>query len=234
MMRFPDNPHSDAASEHYPQDGDFLAGQGEIQNSDSTSILPLETPVAHKLSTAKEYAQMGQLQYAYQLSYEATVAAPDNIDAWLLRGAFAESSEECFVCMSKAIALAPQHSGAKHSMYNTLKRYLDQNPHLQYIEETDSVYRVLTGEERAIVVSKDRAISPFQPIFRWLVLSMLGLLLAGLGAVVCAPIASVKAWRISQQPLSAYQRRQVRMALLYADVLFVMGLLLSYVLLLHL
>ena len=67
-----------------------------------------------------------------------------------------------------------------------------------------------------------------------LLLSAIGLLPAGIGAVVFAPIAAVKAWRTSQKPLNGHQRRQVRMALLYADVLFVLGLLLGFVFLLHL
>lgn len=243
MMRFMGNHHSDSSNIHDPQHEDIRDDAREIESPDDDTSLTTESRVANKLSTAQQYAQMGQLQYAYALSKEATIAAPDNVDAWLLRGAFAVSTEEGLACISRAVALAPDHSGAKSSMYNTLKRYLEQDPFLRYIEETELLYRVLTGEGRAITVSKDRGVSPsyplvestpVKPVLRLVILSAIGLLPAGIGAVVFAPIAAAKAWRTSQKPLNGHQRRQVRMALLYADVLFVLGLLLGFVFLLHL
>lgn len=243
MIRLPDNHHSDATRVYDPHGGYMPGDHRETQNIHDSVNLPLETAIAQKLSTAKEYAQMGQLPYAYRLSREATIAAPGNVDAWLLRGAFAESNEECLACISRAIMLAPQHSVAKHSMYNALRRYLDQNPFLRYIDETDLLYRVLNREGRAIVIPKDRTVSaaypptestPLQPVFRWLTFSALGLLLAGFGAVACAPIAGAKAWRLSQQSLNVHDRRQARMALLFASILFVTGLLLSFIFLIHL
>lgn len=243
MMRFPTHHHSDATSQHDPQDGNDLATTREIPNRLSLDGRPTVPSVVQKLNAAQEAAQSGERRQAYELSREATLAVPENVDAWLLRGQLADSSEECLACISKAIALAPEHSAAKHNLYDTLKRYLDEDPFLRYIEETDVVYRVLTGEGRAVVIPKDRAVaesyppvesSPLRPVFLWLVLSAIGLLTAGLGTVVCAPIAIALAWRASQMPLNHHQRRRVQFALLYAHVLFAIGLLLTFVFLLHL
>src|SRR5262249_36321923 len=144
MMRFPSQDHSDATRPHIPQDGKTLAEQREIENAQDVGEYPVETSTADKLRTAKKAAQQGEREQAYQLSKEATIAEPEDIDAWLLRGAFADNNEERLACISKATSLAPEHSAAKYHLYDTLRGYLEEDPFLRYIEETDSLYRVLT------------------------------------------------------------------------------------------
>lgn len=242
-MRLSNQDHSDARNRFEPQNGNILAEPREPRPVFSTPALSAETFVAEKLSEAKEAAQLGDYQQAYRFCREVTTAVPDNIDAWLLRGTLADTYEDRLASLSKAVALAPEHSTAKHTLYDVLKRYLEEEPFLRYIEETETLYRVLTGEGRAVIVPKDRAVSlpypppeptPLQPIFRWLALAMLGLMFAGLGAVICAPVAALLAWRTSQLPLTQQQRRRVGIAFVYANALFGIGLLLSFIFLLHL
>jgi len=124
-----------------------------------------------------------------------------------------------------------------------LKRRLDYDPFLRYLEENETLYRVLTGEGRVVTVPKDRAIAapfpppeptPLQPVYRWLGYGLLGLPLAGLPTVIFALIAATLAQQIRRRSLDRAGRRRLTLALVSAAILWLMGVALSFLFLLHL
>jgi hypothetical protein len=124
-----------------------------------------------------------------------------------------------------------------------LKRYLEYDPFLRYLEENETLYRVLTGDGRVITVPKDRAITapfppaeptPLQPVYRWLGLALLGLPFGGLPTLVFVVVAAMVSQRIQQQSLSRIERRRLTMALICATILWLVALMLSFLFVLHL
>ena len=206
--------------------------------SDSTT----DSSVAQKLSTAKSVARQGQQQVANQLLRELTRQAPRNVEAWLWRAATAATQEEKLACLSTILELDPHHLEAKQGLYETLEGHLQLDSFLTYISETDLLYHTDTATDLRLVVPKNRAVpaiypapelGPFQPAFRWLGLALLGLLLAGLGAIVFAPIAAISAVRARQVPLSQMDRARSWFVLWAAFVLWLTGLLLTTIFLIH-
>ncbi len=102
---------------------------------------------------------------------------------------------------------------------------------------------MLTGAGHAIAVPKGRATTaPYPPpeppplhrANRWLAFALLGLPFAGVGTVICAPVAVMFAWRAFQKPLPKTDRRSAVIAVAVAGVLWVIGLILTFLLVLHL
>ena len=152
-------------------------------------------------------------------------------------------SEEQLAVLSKVLSERPDNPEARRSLYLTLYRYLRRHPFLRYLEENDVLYRVITGEGRVITVPKDREVAvkyPPKPVttlqrsYRWLGYSLFGLLLAGLGAVICAPVAASFAWRAAREASDTDQRNRAGVALVYAFGLWGIGLLFGFLFVLHL
>jgi len=145
--------------------------------------------------------------------------------------------------LSKVLSEHPDNSQARRGLYLTLYHYLRQHPFLRYLEENDALYRVITGEGRVIAVPKDRTVAesyppkpvtPLQRAYRWLGYALFGLMLAGLGAVICAPVAASFAWRAARSATDLTQRNRAGMAFVYAFALLGIGLLFSFLFVLHL
>lgn len=155
---------------------------------------------------------------------------------------FDDVAEEHLAVLSKAVSENPQHSQARRRLYETLQRYLKHNPFLRYLEENDSLYQVIIGGGRVVNVPKDRAvtppypapaITPLQLAHRWLGYAAIGLLLAGLGTLICAPVAGMYAWRASLHAPEVEQRKRAGMVLIYAGALWAVGVIFSFLFLLH-
>ena len=162
---------------------------------------------------------------------------------WLSRAATSTTFEERLVYLSQAVSLAPGQTATRYRMYETLKPFLERRPFLRYAHENALLYRVSTAEGLALTVAKDRAIAPvypppkptpLRPVFRWFGLSLLGLLVAGLGTLVCAPIAAQKAWAVSHHATDPSYRQRARALFLYAVILWLIALVLSGLFLAHL
>jgi hypothetical protein len=169
--------------------------------------------------------------------------APNNGEVWFYRAAATSSSNERLDYLSKALSLSPHHTAAQKGMYETLKQYLEEDPFLRYMEENPSIYQVITGHGQRIVIAKERAHTPPYPpksitalelAYRWLGYALGGLLLAGLGTVICALVAIRFASRAAAQSVSGDQWKRARLALVYASALLLIGGLLSFLFLLHL
>ncbi len=117
---------SEAARSHRLDSQEGTRRDGSAEGDERTTGL-----VAQKLEQAREASRQGQRGQAYRLSREVTRLAPDSADAWLYRAAFANTYEQRLASLNKALSLAPDDPQARRSMYETLLRYLEQDPFLR-------------------------------------------------------------------------------------------------------
>src|SRR5690349_15060831 len=157
----------------------------------------LQAEVSQLLEEVGQLAQHGDREKSYQSSLKATSLAPDEPLAWYLRSQAAASSEEQLMCLSRVYSLDPNFPGVKTELRTAVQTLLKQEPFLAYVHETEAFYQVRSGRDLLINIPKNRTFeTPYlqrapglaRPAFRWLTLSLLALLLGGVGAVVLAPI----------------------------------------------
>lgn len=133
--------------------------------------------------------------------------------------------------------------GDRARAYPMVQQLLAQDPFLLYLSETDDRYHVRHGAGLDLVVSKDRSLpEPYpaerpvmlQKAYRWIWMACLGLLLAGLGAMVFATLAAAAALTANFQTISRADRIRSLVVLLLSGGLWLGGLLLGAILLVHL
>jgi len=209
----------------------------------STSFNPQTNVSADGLlAGAGNSLQTGNRESAYLLSLEATRLEPDNIEAWLMRFRTAFSSEEKLLCLSQVIRLDPDHPDAKKDMYAALWGQFHSDPYLAYIEETDRAYFVRHKDHLILAVPKDRLIpESYTPrrvqflgmAYRWLTWAFLGMATAGLGTLLCAPVAIWFANRALDLPLEQIDSRRAWMAIILSGLLIVIALFFGWIFLIH-
>jgi hypothetical protein len=201
-------------------------------------------PVRDLLDESEQAVREGNSQHAYRLSVQATQAAPDNLEAWLLRATLAPSLNERIICVNHLNELAPGYQDRYNVAFFALKDLLDQDPFLAYLEETDDLYRVINSDRVVLSIPKKRAPvvsyppeepkpGPLRAAYRWLAMSIAGLLLAGLGTVVFAPLAALAAIRAQHSLHSHPERLRAAVVLILSFGLFVLGFLFSILFVLH-
>lgn len=194
--------------------------------------------VTDLLSESERAIREGNAQLAYELSVQATQIAPENVDAWLLRATLARSLDERITCVNHLNELAPNNHDRYDVAFFTLKDLLDKNPFLRYLEETDQLYRVINAERLVLSISKKRAPvnpppperpqpGPLREAYRWLTVALIGLLVAGIGTVIFAPLAAFAAIRAYQSVGSRAERVNSTVVLIMAFGLFIIGFLFS-------
>jgi hypothetical protein len=165
----------------------------------------LQAKVSRLLEEAEQSAQQGEREKAYQSGLKATSMAPDEPLAWYFRSRVAPSPEEQLMCLSRAYSLDPAFPDAKKELRRAIQALLEQEPFLAYVHETEQFYQVRSGVDLLINIPKNRAFEkPYlqktpglaQPAFRWLSLSLVALLLGGVGAVLLAPLTAFQALRL--------------------------------------
>jgi hypothetical protein len=133
-------------------------------------------------------------------------------------------------------------SQAPLQAYPAVQQLLAADPFLLYLDETSDVYRVRHGDSDLLVLKERDIPEPYparrplwlQRTYRWLWMAGLGLLLAGLGAMIFATLAAAAALALNSQPISKSDRIRSLVALLLAGGLWLGGLLLAVILLVHL
>jgi len=200
------------------------------------------TLLSEILRAAEGAARRGDRRRAYQLSLEATQIAPREINAWLIRAETASSIEESAACLNQANALLPSGAEVKQKTYQLVQKLLNQDPFLLYLAESEHLYHIRSGEQLSLSVPKDRSVpEPYpaerpallQTAYRWLWMALIGLLLAGLGAMVFAPLAAVAAIGLYLRHPSKSIRIKSLVVLILAGSLWLCGLLLCVILLVH-
>ena len=178
----------------------------------------LQTDLSRLLEEVENHLRQGEREKAYQASLKATSLAPDEPTAWYLRAQAAPSDEEHLICLSRAYSLDPSLKPARLELRTAVHSLLKQEPFLAYVHETEELYQVRSGLALLINIPKNRAYEPpflkrdpgpLKPAFTWLYLSLLALLLGGLGAVLFAPITAFQVLRIQSRPL--YRADRVRL-----------------------
>lgn len=202
-----------------------------------------ETPRVDRLiSNAHLAASKGDWDLARQHSIEATRLYPENADAWLTRARYAKTNDERIFALSQVHRLDPRHPSARQESYNTIWRMLEQDPYLAYLDETDDLYFVRSSAYTSLALPKGRGIpemypskqqSRLAPAYRWLGLALVGMLFAGLGGLIFAPLAVLSVLSAEQHPLDQPDRIRSRVILLVSLILFVFSILLGMLLYTH-
>lgn len=208
-----------------------------------TGSKPVQT-VTDLLAESENAIRSGNGKYAHELSVQATQMAPESIEAWLLRATLAPTLEERVACVNHLNELAPGYRDRYNVAFFALKERLDQNPFLAYLEETDELYRVIDADRKILSIPKKRAPvepyppeekqpNPLKPAYGWLRLALMGLLLAGVGTVVFAPIAALAAARAGESLNARSERVSAAVVMIVASILFIVGVIFSLLFILH-
>lgn len=201
-----------------------------------------EPEVSQLLEEVGTFARQGKREKAYESSLKATTLAPNEPLAWYLRSQNAPSREEQLMCLSHAYSLAPDHTGTKQELRAAVRALLKQEPFLAYVYETEQFYQVRSGRDLLINVPKDRTFeTPYlkkkpglaQPAFRWLSLSLLALVLGGVGAVIFAPIAAFQALRLQSAAPTDGERTRLLIVFILAVIIWLAAIPISWLLLIR-
>jgi len=184
------------------------------------------------LLETEKASREGKSQYAYQLSVQATRVVPESVEAWLMRLALAPSFEERVICMNRLNELSPDYRDRYNLSYFTQKELFDREPFLAYQEETDELYRVINGDHLPLNIRKKRAAvnpalyepsSKLRAAYGWLTMAIAGLLLAGIGTLIFAPLAALSAAQAGRHSRSRAEWGNSVIVLLFAILLFLLG-----------
>ena len=197
----------------------------------------LRTQVSRLLEEAERSLRQGLREMAYQSSLKATSLAPDDPRAWYLRSRAAPSKEEHLICLSRAYSLDPSLADARKELHSAVQKLLKQEPFLAYVHETEELYQVRSGLDLLINVPKNRAFekpylhrepSRLKPAFAWLYLSLFGLLLGGVGAVLLAPITAFQVLRLQTVPLFRADRVRLTIIMILTLLVWILSIPISW------
>lgn len=202
----------------------------------------LQTQVSRLLEEAERSLRQSKRELAYQSSLKATSLAPDEPRAWYLRSQAAPSTEETLICLSRAYGLNPSLADTRTELRSAVHTLLKQEPFLAYVHETEELYQVRSGLDLLINVPKNRAFekpylhrepSRLRPAFTWLYLSLFGLLLGGVGAVLLAPMAAFQVLRLQTVPLLRADRVRLTIIMILALLVWILSIPISWLFLIR-
>ncbi len=213
-----------------------------VQKNHEKYVVDVNQRLNQLMSESEKAIREGNRQRAYELSLQATKVAPENFEAWFLRATLSPSLEERLFCVNTLNELCPDCQDRHHVAFSAVKELLDRDPFLAYLEENPALYRVIGKNNQVLVIPKKRTPikptlseseqpSPLKAAYSLLVIAIFGLLLAGIGALIFAPLAVLAAF---QAPRSSHAERvSFAILLILASLLFLIGLAFGYLFLLH-
>ncbi len=213
------------------------------KNSENQTADDVDRRVNQLLSESEQAIKQGNRQRAYELSVQATKMAPENLEAWFLRATLASSLEERLFCVNCLNELSPDRQDKHHVAFSAVKELLDKDPFLAYLEETEALYRVVNKSNQVVVIPKKRAAinvsvpersSPLKTAYSLLVISIFGLMLAGVGTLIFAPLSALAALQAGRSLHSHAERVSLTIVLILDGLFFVLGLFFAYLFALHL
>jgi hypothetical protein len=151
--------------------------------------------------------------------------------------------EESVTALNQELELNPQNAAARQALYETMQQMLRKDAFLAYQNETNDYYTIRTLAEFQFIHPKDRAMpdifprleqAPAHKAINWLGWSLVGLIPAGLGTLVCAPLAIFAAIKLLLQKNSLSDHRRAWVVLGSASVLWLIALVFFIILILHL
>lgn len=175
---------------------------------------------------------------------EALPVGSQEPEIWFQRAQKATTLSEALVCLNQVYTLDPQNAQAREMRYQVLWRLLEADPFLAYQGETKHLYRVWSNLNLELIVPKSRAAvesyppaasEPLTPAFSWLRWTVVGLLPAGLGALLLAPATAVRTLIIFYKtPLNQADQVRVFVILFWAIILWAVAISLAFLFMLHL
>jgi len=184
----------------------------------------------------------GNRRDAYELCLKATLLDPQNVEAWWLRVNLAPSAEEKVMSVSRLNELAPNLQDRHYLSFFTIREVLERDPFLAYHDETDDLYRAVNAEQVMLSIPKQRALtdpfppqrsSPLRAAYRWLALAFFGLLLAGLGSLVFAPLAALSARQARPFLQSRSEKVNANVIITLSLLVLLLGLNFAFLFLIH-
>ncbi len=168
----------------------------------------------------------------------------EDVERWLQLTHLADDPHTALEYAQRAVDLHPDDPRVQESLQRIVLEKLRCDPFVAFIAETERHYVVTFRNSRPIVIPKARA-NPdvFPPPQRteservlgmiwWIVL---GLLPAGLGALILAPLTMRRAFAVLSRPnLNARERRQAWLAVCLAGTLGFIGEVFVVLLVIHL
>jgi hypothetical protein len=153
--------------------------------------------------------------------------------------------EESVNALTLELEQNPENAAAARlAIYETMQQMLRKDAFLAYQNETKEHYTVSTIADIPFVHPKDRAMPdvfprleqpPSQEAINWLGWSLVGLIPAGLGTLVCGPVAIFVAIKLLiQKNAISSDRRRAWVVLGTAIVLWLIALVILMILILHL
>jgi hypothetical protein len=191
------------------------------------------------VSAAQESLRKGMIHDAYALSLQATQNEPENIEAWLLRAGLAASLEEKILCVNRMNELGAGQHDTHHVAFFALKEMLDHDPFLAYADETEQLYRVHNMDHTLLSIPKQRSVTvtyppeegtnPLSLSHRLLLFAILGLIFAGIGTLIFAPLAAWAAFNGDRSTRPVHSL----VVVFTAAGLFIIGAVFSILFLMH-
>ncbi len=203
----------------------------------------LQSGVSRLLEDTDHLLQQGEREKAYQFALQATSLVPDEPLAWHARARTAPSPEEQLMCLSRAYSLDPAFPDTRKELRAALQGLLEREPFLAYVHETEKFYQVRSGLDLLINIPKNRAFEqPYlqrapgltAPPFRWLALSLVALVLGGVGAVLLAPFTAFQALRLQANSPSRGDRIRLWIILILAVMIWLASIPVSWLFLIRL
>jgi len=154
-----------------------------------------------------------------------------------------ETLEESVTALNQVLELNPENIVARQALYETMQQLLRKDAFLAYQGETDVIYKIRTLAEFQFIHPKDRAMAelfppqsspPARSAINWLGWSVVGLIPAGLGTLIIAPLAMISAIKLLRQPVELIDRRRAWIVISGAIVLWLIALVFFFILILHL
>jgi hypothetical protein len=195
------------------------------------------------LAVVQEALSRGDKDLAHDMCVRLTTREPANEQAWLWRAGTSESLEETIASLSNALMLNPANSATQLMLYEVTHGLLHQDAFLVYLSETSNFYHIRTNADLMLAHPKMRAVpEPFPPpapppsgrAFGWFGWAIVGLIPAGLGALVCAPIAILVAIRLLRSRASKADRRRAWLVLCGSIIVWLFAVLLVQIFIVHL
>ncbi len=214
-----------------------------VEKNSENQAAEIDRRVNQLLSESEKAIREGNGQHAYELSLQATKMAPENLEAWFLRATLASSLEERLFCVNCLNELSPDRQDKHHVAFSAVKELLDKDPFLAYLEETEALYRVVNKSNQVVVIPKKRApanpsvlerSSPLKPAYSLLAIGVFGLMLAGVGTLIFAPLSALAAIQARRSLRSHAEHVSLAVVLILAGLFFVLGLFFAYLFALHL
>ena len=151
--------------------------------------------------------------------------------------------EESVTTLNQVLELNPEDTNARQTLYETMQQLLRKDAFLAYQGETDVIYKIRTLAEFEFMHPKDRAMAelfppqdppPARTAIHWLGWSLVGLIPAGLGTLVFAPLAVIAAIKLLGQQAILIDRRRAWIVIGGATVLWLIALVFFFIFILHL